>query len=543
MLTLPLEPTDDRANPVFKDAAGCAQWLGQLQLTNLQLAHHQLLIQIVEFNRYPMRGLERLNTLELLRETVQHVQADLAKKLIDRPLPLNESEYLTFLSIVQLWQVMGTGYQRGLQAYIAGDKQLDKQGALLCERCLVYCGLEIFEHLRTGYEFDAQIWHQLHQLYAYAEQQAFHQTEVPDPLAPQSSVNSCSNSYVKSLLACFARPAELTRWQLQQTERWLALWSGSVSVSARTSVSKGDAQPLAVDLSSRTGLQRVEALQAGDALRYLAMVPLSKLLRVKMILLQQGQTPQQVGLGELYDSQACLDLLTLLHQSWCETQQKRVGNRRSKVIHADICLGANGIYAHLTGEVFKNRNRVMDNLTRRQIETFGRPMSQVNKPDEVAIVHPLERWEIENEHILGACLRRDDKKAARVSVKQLIAMRPGNASVFMLAVIAWARVMCNGSLQIGIRHLPGLPEAMRLSASGINPATAEAPVFMLPALPALHSPASLVMPRDWFQPGRVIEVLSASKEVNWLQLGFSVEHGLDYERVSFKPVKKSLMAG
>ena len=36
MLTLPLEPTDDRANPLFKNAESCAQWLKQLQLDRHQ---------------------------------------------------------------------------------------------------------------------------------------------------------------------------------------------------------------------------------------------------------------------------------------------------------------------------------------------------------------------------------------------------------------------------------------------------------------------------------------------------------------------------
>ena len=85
MLTLPLEPTDDRANPLFKDTASCEQWLGQLQLTNLQKAHSLLFDQVNELNRYPMRGIERLNTLELLRETVGYVQDDYAKKLISKP--------------------------------------------------------------------------------------------------------------------------------------------------------------------------------------------------------------------------------------------------------------------------------------------------------------------------------------------------------------------------------------------------------------------------------------------------------------------------
>jgi hypothetical protein len=62
-LTFPLEPTDDLAKPLFSDAVSCAHWLKQLQLTNLHVAHSLLLTQLNELNRFPMRGLERLNTL------------------------------------------------------------------------------------------------------------------------------------------------------------------------------------------------------------------------------------------------------------------------------------------------------------------------------------------------------------------------------------------------------------------------------------------------------------------------------------------------
>ena len=134
MLTLPLDPTDDRANPAFKDATGCAQWLGQLQLTNLHLAHGVLRTQLDELNRYPMRGLERLHTLDMLRETVSSIQADYARKLAASKLPLSTDELTVFVSIIGLWKGMVTGYQRCLQAYMAGDTQLAPHGALLCQR-------------------------------------------------------------------------------------------------------------------------------------------------------------------------------------------------------------------------------------------------------------------------------------------------------------------------------------------------------------------------------------------------------------------------
>ena len=524
MLTLPLEPTDDRANPVFKDAASCAQWLGQLQLTNLQLAHSKLLAQINEINSYPMRGLERLHTLEILRETAGFVQEDLAKKLIDKPLPLNDGELMVFLSVVQLWQALVVGYQRCLQAYIAGDKQLAKHGALICQRCLLYSGQQILEHLCTGYEFSPALWHQLHELYAFAEQHELHQTEVPD--TPGNHPTNCVNSYVKTLLACYTNPAQLTRWQLQQMDRWLSAWSNAVTVDRSYTISKNDAQPHVTDLSGTQGLQAVEGLAHHDAMRYLAMVPLSKLLRVKTILLQQGQTPKQVGLGDHYDSQACLELLTYLNQCWCENKHKRTIARSPVELHAQLCYKPEGIYAHLTGQPFQQRIHAAPGTSVHE---------QKNAQELMEMGYPLENWLMKNESIMGARLTREDAIGGRFKCKQLIALRPSDAQFFMLGVMSWANVTLNGKLEIGVRYLPGRPEPVRIHVPGINPASSEtcAPAFLLPALPSLNSPASLIVPRDWFQANRLIEVLHPDDSTLTVKLGFSVERGLDYERASF----------
>ncbi len=153
-LELLLEPTDDLANPAFKNAASCTLWVRQLQLTNLQPAHQQLLVQVSELNRYPMRDIERLNTLEVLRETVDHVQKSYATKLISRPLPFNRTELVVFMSILQLWKAMSQGYQRCLQSFLDGNQELDQYVALLCQRCMLYSGLPILEHLRACHEFD-----------------------------------------------------------------------------------------------------------------------------------------------------------------------------------------------------------------------------------------------------------------------------------------------------------------------------------------------------------------------------------------------------
>lgn len=541
MLTLPLAPTGDLADPLFKDAESCARWLEQLQLTNMHLAHSLLLTQINELNRFAMRDQARLDTLELLRDTVHYVQNDYARKLIAKPLPLDENELNIFLAIVQLWQAMTTGYQRCLHDHLSKDRQIGKQGALLCQRCLLYSGLAILENLRTGYEFDARLWQQLHSLYAFAEAQGFQSREVPDPLNNASSNgstprSSCHAVYVKTLLTGYARPAELARSQLLLLDAWLAEWSNMVHIAHSYTISKGDAHPLALDLGSSNGLQPVKLVAHTGSMRYLAMVPLSKSIRVKTILLQQGRTPEQEGLGSDGNARECIELLTFLHQCWCEDNYMRFSERKPGSQQAQLCYKPESIYALLTGKAFRQAMQTPDaNIARKQLEAFGQVLQNSPGKTRTDTGFPLETWQIENASILGAKLTRVDTTGARLSHNQLVALRPGEAEAFMLGTTAWVIVTRTRQLRIGVRYLPGIVHAIGLYTSdpGIDPSDRSAPGFLLQAVPALKSPASLIIPLNWFKPGRVVEITHLGAGKQNATLGFSVEHGTDYERVSF----------
>ncbi len=513
-LTLLLEPTDDLADPLFRDALSCAEWLKKLQLTNLHLAHSLLLTQINELNRFPMRGLERLNTLEVLRDTVHYVQNDYAKKIISKPLPLHESELITFLSMVQLWQAMTHGYQRCLQAYIALDKQLAKHGALLCQRSLMYSGLAISEHLRTGYEFDARLWRQLHEQYAFAEEHGLQFKDIADPLPGKAPSGSCHDIYVKILLFCYVRAAELTRSQLLLLDTWLTEWKGTVQLERGFAISKRDAQPLAVDLGSSQGLQPVKFVTHNDSMHYLAMVPLSKLLRVKTILLQQGQTPRQLKLGDHHSGAECTELLTFLHQCWCEDSNTRFGERQPGSQHAQLCSTSENIYRCLTETIPKQAT------------------ANITQPDSG---FPLETWSLDNQSILGARLSRVDASGGRLNHNQLIALRIRDEEDFTLGVTTWVSVARTGQLSIGVRYLPGTAQPVRLNNPDASPDAhaISTPGFLLQAVPALKSPASLIVPSNWFKADLVLELQHRDGEKLNAKLGFSVERGIDYERVSF----------
>jgi cyclic-di-GMP-binding protein len=499
MLTLPLAPTDDRANPIFKDVAGCNAWLAQFQMTNLQRAHGVLLTQINELNNYAMPSLERLAMLEALRETVGYLQHDMAKKLIALALPLSDTELQTFVAITQLWQAMVTGYQRCLQAFVAGDKKLAEQGALLCDRCLQYTGLAIFEHLRAGYECNPKLWYQLHNLYAFVEAQSLAERAVSDAVLGHSS--TCRNRYLKILLACYARPAELSRSQLQLLERWLDVWSNDLRVENKCSRSKGDAQPLALDLAGKQGLQPIDRVAAGGSIRYIAVVPLSKLLRVKLILLQQGAGLEELGLGELPSHNVAIELLNFLHRCWCEDQNSRLSTRQET--WQAVSFAAN--------------SAAIVNLLAAKLETSS------------------EVWRMDNESLMGTRITRTTAGATRLHLNQLVAVQKNADDSVKLASVAWLHISVLGQLQIGLNYLPGVVEAVTLPTLAVSGERGKIiPVgFLLAEMPTLRTPASLIIPRNIFKPSVNLSIERANAVKQTLKLGFSVMRGVDYERVSF----------
>ena len=78
---------------------------------------------------------------------------------------------------------------------------------------------------------------------------------------------------------------------------------------------------------------------------------------------------------------------------------------------------------------------------------------------------------------------------------------------------------------------------MLLRAAGVNVQQSEPYVqaFLLPSVTALQTAPTLVIPNGWFRPKRVVEIMQGEVSQN-VTLDILLEHGADYERVSFEPV-------
>jgi hypothetical protein len=221
-------------------------------------------------------------------------------------------------------------------------------------------------------------------------------------------------------------------------------------------------------------------------------------------LLQQGKTPQQLELGD-HSSNDCIEFLTFLHQCWCENRNSRSDERNPVSKHSRL---------------------------------FHRPeyiLEQPSGKDQGVKGLTVETWLVQNESMLGAQLACEDTPSGRLSHNQLLALSFDDTLTLILGTTAWVNVMRGGQMRIGVRYLPGVASAVELHITDADMPVAGAPVhaFLLQGSLSLKTPASLIIPRGCFKPGRIADIRHQKGEKQHAKMGFSVERWINYERVSF----------
>lgn len=536
MLQLQLPALDPEATLPWPDRAACEYWLSQLQFTNIRATQEDILGRLIRLNSCVLPASQRLELIESLRETVAFVQSEYRKKLAGKPLPLHDSEMAIFTGLMTLWKTMAAGYRRCLQGCIEGDPEMASSKALVCQRLLRYTGVQILEHVLACLEVPPESWQEMHGVYSYAESEDLAQAPVEDPLSDHNP-SSCKNIYVQVLLAHLANPYELPRKQIQCLSRWLDTWSDAVTLS-KSLPPKGDGPPpLAVDFIADSGALPANRVPWTDRVRYLDMSESSKEIRVKIAMLQQGQSPQSLGLGNDCPQPGCGQLLSVLHRNWCEGAIPRFLERVEANRRVQVCFGHGSIHYFVSGKGFsqpKKKTKDLSEQQRKEIAAFGHVVSRTGKVSALQSGFTQESWQVVDQSALGLRLLRQGG-GGRVSPNQLIGVDPADGSPFVIGVVRWLVVMHNGDLKAGLRTFPGAPQAVAVRPTGLNVKETEKYVqaFLLPQVPALQIPASVVLPVGWFMPKRIIEMYSDTEQN--LKLTGLVERGLDFERVSFNP--------
>jgi len=548
-MNLDLPPTDTQQPPQFADLAQCRTWQAALPLSNPVQAQAQLLRQLHLLNRYTLTGEVRLAMLELLRESIQFVQEESAKKFSGKPLPLAPPEQAAFDTAHALWQAQGTGYWRCLETCRAGDavRPPPPQLALIIQRGLAALADDHVDLLRGGLQPVVGHWQAVHRFYAVAEDLGVATEVIADELRGTPTVTTTA-AYAENILLAAASLHELNLRQQSWGVRWARRWAGKLRITATPPTIELRALPLCVDLDSDTPVGYKPF--SGKGARFLDTAALRKSIKGRIELLARGgpdDTPARLGLGEDCVQPACAEVLRRLYPRWIKGGLQRRHERQPQAGGGcRFVVGVDAIHYYVSGRAsFRTPGPTKSDDLRRQREemaVFGRVTDRFMDEYSRNQGYQLENWAVEEDWRLhdqssgGLRLLRPLKQSGgRLAVGQLVAVQLPGASGLTLGMVRWAQVR-GEALAAGIQLFPGKPWPVATRGTGVMAGKENyRPGFILPAVPALELPLTFILPPGSFKPDRILEAW-APEGAQELKLKALLDRGADFERAACEEV-------
>ena len=532
MIAFQLPEPGTEQPPAFASARACRDWLSVQPLANAAQAQALLLRQINLLNRHAVGAAERLKILELLRDPIAFAQTESARKFAGRPLPLAAAEQAGLDANRSLWQAVQAGYLLCLRACLEGDTDVLPHASMAAQRAIGALRAELIDIYRAPSDPPASLWQTLHSIYAAAEKLKAETHPVSDTLQSEHPASSVAADYAQTLLLHRASPFELSSRQLLQAERWLQRWGGKVAVLGGPPA-EPKVPPLIVDLAGDRPEVSLPHLEG--ELRWLDLSDLSRSVKKRIVRLQRGDAPASLGLGEDCVQPSCENLLKHLYQYWFKGGAARLHPRHSGDGNCRLVTGLDAIHYYLSGKIFRQPGHG-SSLSKQQAEeiaTFGRVATR--HEDDYSQMHgyAVEEWQVLDESAAGLRLARPLRQAGgRIGGGQLAAISPGGARGFLLAVARWSRIAGGTELQAGLNILPGIPLPVALRGTGLSAANEKyRQGFVLPAVPALKEPETVIVPAGWFRSGRIIELYGESSRQ--IRLTKALDRGSDFERATF----------
>lgn len=522
----------------FADPQQCRKVLDQLPLTNLPLAYETLSALIGGMQNTPPAPIGYFEILEAARTPLAFVHEQMAERYAAKPLPPDSTDDEVLRHVVGLWQAVARSYAQ-LARLGAQDPAAQARMATVCHRSIHYSGRTIVEYYRARRELPRGVWADLHGYFARAEELAVARTPVAESLNEATQNETCEAAYATVLLIDLANPYGRSPREFLWICRWAQRFAALVAV---TPADESDPpRTYGVDLMLDHGLVPMDQRARSETLRRLDGTALAQEIQRILSKLKKKVAPSALGLGDDCQEPACGRLLLQLFRPWCLAATARRFPRRPAAGVAEICNGFEAIHYYVGGTEFVQPDHVRV-YSRDEFDTIVTFRYMVD-PAQPLHVHAaqmgfvLENWQVVDHSVSGFRLQRSEA-GCRVEYGELIGLRPPDSKIFLLCKVSWLMFEGTGNLFAGVFVLPGTPQAIAVRPTGlaVSPSERYVRAFLLPAVEALKEKNSLVLPRGWYRPERVIEIHTVeSRQVRLEEL---LTQGSNFDRVSFTPLPR-----
>jgi hypothetical protein len=113
-------------------------------------------------------------------------------------------------------------------------------------------------------------------------------------------------------------------------------------------------------------------------------------------------------------------------------------------------------------------------------------------------------WDVMDESAGGLALGKKGHIVARVRVGEIAAVRQTGGKAWRIGVIRWVKSASSSDVEFGVQWIAASAEAVVVKIVTDEGKESDfLPALLLPEIPALKQPASLVTARGVYKPGRV----------------------------------------
>lgn len=555
------------------DPKGTRAWLDSLPLADSGDAARDIYQALYTLNRLDLTAQTRLELMELYRNPVAMVSSVLQSKFTGLALPLPPTARQLAEFIRQLHMEMAIGYKCAIHDLQATRRPWGKKSplALASERALRYLGEVLLRSYQVYMPPPAGVWKEVHAFYRYAEQEGTLAQAVEVSGETSAGRATISQRYLQIVLSALCDPYQLPQNECNHIKSFLETRADKAAIGNQLDVADPVGHFL-IDLSvdaPPAPFPQDRPPPSAD-LRVLNTIELARTIHGFIKRLKQGESGGFLKFGSEMSNVACRDILRRMIKFWGLTP-KRVYSRTKTHGIVALCTGINALHFFTGGRKpfmppdtdLQEESKAIRPAARKippkfKSEDATSVPPEAEAPAErssgksappgwlsearvgVPDMFPVDRWHLRDESARGLLLVREGDVGAQVRVGDLLGIQDSSdGSVWRVGVIRWIKSPDTDHVEMGVERLaPSVTPVAVKPASHNKPGTGRryTQALLLPAMPVLQRPATLIVARGVYEPGRSLHLAVDGEEPRIVRPVKLLERTASFDQILFTAV-------
>lgn len=206
------------------------RWAEELPVANIGETARQVYKTLVTFNRIQIPTLTRTEIIELFREPVRYINANITRHYLNVGFPLSSKARKAAQLASALCSEVANSYKILFLDQVLGDEQSFNQKLVIvaAQRAIQYLGQKMNHSLLVYHEYPQGLWQEANYLYAWASQNHVEKIPVKENssfILSRKTARSIEDAYKAMALMTTTAPHRLRQSQIRRIHERLPQWA------------------------------------------------------------------------------------------------------------------------------------------------------------------------------------------------------------------------------------------------------------------------------------------------------------------------------